>query len=100
MAITRKPQRQVPVVETTEQPDEQAALEVIQRGGSVQGDQQQSPAQEAELTDPLKNVQLRLYQSTLDEIDTLRKEQAKGRRPASRHAWIIAAIEEKLGRER
>lgn len=100
MAITRKPPRQVPVVETTEQADEQAALEVIQRGGSVQGDQQQIPSQEPELTDPLKNVQLRLYQSTLDEIDTLRKEQAKGRRLASRHAWIVAAIEEKLNRER
>lgn len=100
MAITRKPQRQVPVAETTEQPDEQAALEVIQRGGSVQGDQQQIPSQEPELTDPLKNVQLRLYQSTLDEIDVLRRRQANGRRPASRHAWIIAAIEEKLNRER
>lgn len=99
MAITRKPQRQVPVVETTEQPDDQAALEVIQRGGSVQGDQQ-IPSQEPELTDPLKNVQLRLYQSTLDEIDSLRRRQANGRRPASRHAWIVAAIEEKLNRER
>lgn len=99
MAITRKPQRQVPVMETTEQPDEQAALEVIQRGGSVQGDQQ-IPSQEPELTDPLKNVQLRLYQSTLDEIDSLRRKQANGRRPASRHAWIVAAIEEKLGQER
>ncbi|MCY1703789.1 hypothetical protein [Deinococcus sp. SL84] len=99
MAITRKPQRQVPVVETTEQPDEQAALEVIGRGGSVQGDQQ-NPRQMTELTDPLKNVQLRLYQSTLDEIDALRRQQANGRRPASRHAWIVAAIEEKLERER
>lgn len=99
MAITRKPQRQVPVVETTEQPDEQAALEVIQRGGTVQGDQQ-IPSQKPELTDPLKNVQLRLYQSMLDEIDSLRRKQANGRRPASRHAWIVAAIEEKLERER
>ena len=99
MAITRKPQRQVPVMETTEQPDEQAALEVIGRGGSVQGDQQ-IPSQEPELTDPLKNGQLRLYQSTLDEIDSLRRKQANGRRPVSRHAWIVAAIEEKLNRER
>lgn len=98
MAITRKPQRPAPA--PAQPQDEQAALDVIGRGGSVQADQLQSPSQQAELTDPLKNVQLRLYQSTLDEIDALRREQAKGRRPASRHAWIVAAIEEKLERER
>lgn len=39
----------------------------------------------------LKSVQLRLYQSTLDEIDELR--------PVSRHAWMVVAIEEKLERK-
>ena len=94
MAVTRAPKRSaVPV------PDERAVLDVIQRGGTVQADRLRTPDSPL-LTDPLKNVQLRLYQSTLDEIDTVRWQQARGRRPASRHAWIVAAIEEKLERER
>lgn len=88
MAVTRAPKRQPSLG------DEKAALDVIQRGGTVRADH------EVRLTDNLKNVQLRVYQSTLDEIDELRQRQARGRRPASRHAWILAAIEEKLEKER
>lgn len=100
MAVTRAPKRAAPVVNSSSTPvaNEQAVLEVIQRGGTVQADQRE-PSQGL-LTDPLKNVQLRIYQSTLDEIDTVRQQQARGRRPASRHAWILAAIEEKLEQER
>lgn len=91
MAVTRAPKRPVPALA-----DERAALEVIGRGGSVKADQAASPLE----TDPVKSVQLRLYQSTLDEIDALRGRQAGARRPVSRHAWMVAAIEEKLERER
>lgn len=94
MALTRAPKRSsVPLT----QADERAALEVIQRGGTVRADHEALPIP---ITDVPKNVQLRLYQSTLDEIDEVRQQRARGRRPASRHAWILAAIEEKLERER
>lgn len=100
MAVTRAPKRAAPVVASASEPDanEQAVLEVIQRGGTVQADQMGTSSQPP-MTDALKNVQLRIYQTTLDEIDAVRQQQARGRRPASRHAWIIAAIEEKLERE-
>lgn len=96
MAVSRAPKRQAAPVASTSEPDEREVLEVIQKGGSVQSDRTTSPV----LTDPQKNVQLRLYQSTLDEIDHLRKSRARGRRPVSRHAWIVQAIEEKLESER
>ncbi|WP_261665535.1 hypothetical protein [Deinococcus sp. Marseille-Q6407] len=95
MPVSRAPQRSLPPGRDDELPDEQSVLEIIQRGGSVKADSK--PVTDPEVpTDPLKKVQLRLYQSMLDEIDVLRRQQAKGRRPVSRHAWIVAAIEEKL----
>lgn len=97
MAVTRAPKRSASSPAAVV--NEQTVLEIIQRGGTVQADQRQTPDPPV-LTDPLKSVQLRVYQSTLDEIDTVRQQQARGRRPASRHAWIVAAIEEKLERER
>lgn len=96
MAVSRAPKRQVP---PAPEADERAVLDVIQRGGTVQVDRDTARDVSA-FSDPLKNVQLRIYQTTLDEIDQHRQQQARGRRPASRHAWILAAIEEKLERER
>ena len=97
MPVTRAPKR--PVQPLTPEVDERAVLDVIQRGGTVQADKSVA-GDVSTLSDPLKNVQLRIYQTTLDEIDQHRQQQARGRRPASRHAWILAAIEEKLERER
>lgn len=104
MAVTRAPKR----VAAADVPEDRVQ-EIIRRGGTVAADLS-SPAltllTEREVigdlaaTDDLKNVQLRVYESTLQEIDRLRRAQAKGRRPASRHAWLLAAIEEKLERER
>lgn len=98
MAVTRAPKRAPVQAATSAKADvkEREVLDVIQRGGSVRADQTTPPL----LTDPQKNVQLRLYQSTLDEIDELRQRSARGRRPASRHTWMLQAIEEKLERER
>lgn len=96
MAVTRAPKRQPAPAVARPQQDEQEVLDVIQRGGSVQADR----ATPAMLTDQQKSVQLRLYQSILNEIDDLRKRSARGRRPVSRHAWILQAIEEKLEMER
>lgn len=48
--------------------------------------------------DPIKNVQLRIYQSMIDEIDEL-LEKRPPRQKTSRHQWIIDAIEEKKERE-
>ena len=99
MAVSRAPQRPpVNPAATEDHPaDEQAVLAVIQRGGTVQADH--LPL-EPVITDPVKNVQLRLYQSTLEEMDQARRQRAGGRRPISRHAWMVQAIEEKLQRER
>lgn len=93
MAVTRAPKRTAPAPE----PDERRVQEVILKGGSVAADRK---VVAHPITDSQKNVQLRLYQSVLGAIDTVRVERAGGRRPQSRHAWIVAAIEEKLERER
>ena len=97
MPVTRAPKR--PVQPPAPDVDEKAVLNVIQRGGTVQADRDNARDVSA-FSDPLKNVQLRVYQTTLDEIDQVRHQQARGRRPVSRHAWILDAIEEKLERER
>jgi len=80
--------------------DETRVQEVIRRGGSVAADLPSPPLPDEGEIDALKNVQLRLYESQIQEIDVVRKKQARGRRPLSRHAWLLQAIEEKLARER
>ena len=103
MAVTRAPKR----VAVADVPEDRVQ-EIIRRGGTVAADLSSPPAlpvaagesSEPAMTDELKNVQLRVYESTLQEIDRLRRAQARGRRPASRHAWLLDAIEEKLERER
>lgn len=99
MPVTRAPRRPAKPVETLAV-DETQVQEVIRRGGSVAADLNPSaPSEEGEV-DALKNVQLRLYESQIQEIDVIRKKQARGRRPLSRHAWLLQAVEEKLDRER
>lgn len=67
--------------------------EVIGRGGSVPNERSDTVYE-----DEQKSVQLRLYQSTINDIDRLRNRTRRGRKP-SRHAWLVQAIEEKLARE-
>lgn len=107
MAVSRAPKRPAPPEPAG--PSEDKVREIIRRGGSVAADLQVgkaeggSPIEEPvapPLVDELKNVQLRLYESTLQDIDALRRAQARGRRPISRHAWLLEAIEEKLERDR
>ncbi|QFP75000.1 hypothetical protein [Deinococcus sp. AJ005] len=104
MAISRAPKRVV----AADIPEDRVQ-EIIRRGGTVAADLTSMPMAPASdsgeggkstVTDELKNVQLRVYESTLQEIDRLRHAQARGRRPASRHAWLLDAVEEKLERER
>ncbi len=91
MAITRPPKRrETRLGDTSGGPDEARIQDIIRRGGSVARDQQ-----EGDYEDELKNVQLRLYQSMIAEIDEHRSKIKRGKRPSS-HAWIVAAIEEKL----
>lgn len=99
MPVTRAPRRPAKPAETSAV-DEAQVQEVIRRGGSVAADLNPSALPEDEELDALKNVQLRLYESQIQEIDVIRKKQARGRRPLSRHAWLLQAIEEKLDRER
>lgn len=78
MAVSRAPKR-TPAA-TPEIPEDKVQ-EIIRRGGSVAADLPSSRDQAPDtaepdalsLTDELKNVQLRLYESTLQEIDQLRR---------------------------
>ena len=96
MAITGKPQKQPPP-SPAPLPNEQEVLNLIHKGGSVP---KPGDASERDVTKPML-VQLRVYPDLIEEIDGVRKNMAgKKRRPPSRHAWIIEAIEEKLARSR
>lgn len=95
MAVTRAPKRNVAQPgEGNSSSDDAKIKEIIDRGGSVFGDRHEEAYQDVQ-----KNVQLRLYQSMIAEIDERRKRVKRGKKP-SRHGWIIDAIEEKLERER
>jgi hypothetical protein len=96
MAITGKPQKQ-PLPSPAPLPNEQEVLNLIRKGGSVA---KPGDASERDAAKPML-VQLRLYPDLIEEIDGVRKiASGKKRRPPSRHAWIIEAIEEKLSRHR
>ncbi len=94
MAITRPPIRPQTTRVDPQTTDEQAR-KVISRGGSVAQDLADPPDTES---DALKSVQLRLYQSMINDIDMQRRQVKRGKKP-SRHAWILSAIEEKLARQ-
>ena len=94
MAVTRAPTRNMAQTEEGKvKPDDAKVKEVIGRGGSVANDRQEDIYE-----DEQRNVQLRLYQSMIAEIDERRSKVRRGKKP-SRHSWIVAAIEEKLDRE-
>lgn len=94
MAVTRAPVRNTARDEANEpKPDDSRVNEVIRRGGSVANDRLEEGYE-----DEQRNVQLRLYQSMIAEIDERRSKVRRGKKP-SRHSWIVAAIEEKLDRE-
>jgi hypothetical protein len=88
MPVTRKPARQS--LEAPQTVDEARIREVINRGGSV--------AKKEESEGDIMRVQLRIHPSVIEEIDLARNNTKRGKKP-SRHAWIMAAIEEKLTRE-
>jgi hypothetical protein len=96
MAISGKPPKPVPP-SPAPRANEQEVLSLIHKGGSVP---KPADASERDAAKPML-VQLRLYPGMVEEIDGVRKNMAgKKRRPPSRHAWIVEAIEEKLARER
>lgn len=95
MAVTRAPKRGVAQTEADETTLDDAKIkEIIDRGGSVLSDRREEVYEDTQ-----KNLQLRLYQSMISEIDERRKKVKRGKKP-SRHSWIVDAIEEKLERER
>lgn len=96
MAISGKPPKQAPH-SFAPRPNEQEVLNLIHKGGSVA---KSADTGERDVVKPML-VQLRLYPDLIEEIDGVRKNTAgKKRRPPSRHAWIVEAIEEKLARNR
>jgi hypothetical protein len=97
MAISGKPQKP-PRVETGRVQSEVDVIGLINKGGSV-AKASAPPTKAADLKPML--VQLRLYPDMVEDIDAVRKATGgKRHRPTSRHAWIVAAIEEKLARDR
>jgi hypothetical protein len=96
MAITGKPQKSAPP-SPAPLPNEQDVLNLIRKGGSVA---KPADTSERDAVKPML-VQLRLYPDMIEEIDAVRNSSSgKKRRPPSRHAWIVEAIEEKLARTR
>lgn len=97
MAISGKPQKPASPPPAP-LPNEQDVLNLIHKGGSVA-----KPTAAASAPDAVKPmlVQLRLYPDLVEEIDAVRQNAGgRKRRPPSRHAWILQAIEEKLARDR
>jgi len=91
MAISRPPERKTPSASPAKQVSDRDIQEFINKGGSVPSDYKGDH-------DEAKKVQLRLYPATISDIDAARENRRRGRK-LSRHAWILAAIEEKLERE-
>ena len=97
MAISGKPQKPA-APQPAERPNEQEVITLINKGGSIA----KSAASKSDIGDakPML-VQLRLYPELVEEIDAVRNAgTSKRQRPPSRHAWIVAAIEEKLARDK
>ncbi len=80
MTIARKPKK----------PSEVEIATLIEKGGSV------PKAQKRAGKSDLKNVQLRLPENIISDIDDIRQQNIVA---PSRHAWILAAIKEKLERD-
>ncbi|MCH9638933.1 MAG: hypothetical protein K0U40_05515 [Betaproteobacteria bacterium] len=80
MTIARKPKK----------PNEVEIATLIEKGGSVPKSHKR-----AGKTD-LKNVQLRLSENIISDIDNIRQQNIVA---PSRHAWILTAIKEKIGRD-
>jgi hypothetical protein len=97
MAISGKPPKPASPPPAPLVSNEQEVLSLIHKGGSVP---KPASADERDAA-KLMLVQLRLYPDLVGEIDAVRNDAGgKKRRPPSRHAWIVQAIEEKLDRER
>ena len=102
MAISKPPKRPEGNVSTQSspagQPTEAQIMAVINKGGSVPSEHSEPPSLPP-AEDVKRGFELRLYQSMIDDIDTSRGRVKRGKKP-SRNAWIVAAIEEKLAREK
>ncbi|SDM47539.1 hypothetical protein SAMN05421823_11431 [Catalinimonas alkaloidigena] len=104
MALTPKPKRKP---DTPASKADEAEIERFIRQGSgtiaapAEPQATAPAATPTEEEDPLRQVQLRLYQSLLDELDEHIRSLSVGRRQKrpSRHQWMVDAIEEKLERD-
>ena len=75
------------------QKNEKEIEKFINQGGSSFGEDDVALEE-----DPIKKVQLRIFESQLKEIDNIIEKKPRRER-VSRHQWIIDAIEEKKQRE-
>jgi hypothetical protein len=79
-----------PLIDKTK--EEKLITDFIRKGGSV------SKAGKTLEGDPMKAMNVKLFQSELDRINAIREKIPKRDRP-SIHDWILRAINEKLDRE-
>ncbi len=89
MAVTRKPVARPQDTAEHGRPDEATIRAIIERGGSIAGENQADDIAR-------KLLQLRLPVALIARIDTALRTRTV---PPSRHHWILEAIHEKLARE-
>ena len=89
MAVTRKPVARPHDMAEHTKPDEATIRAIIERGGSVAGENNATEVGR-------KLLQLRLPVALISRIDTALRSRTV---PPSRHHWILEAIHEKLARE-
>lgn len=89
MAVTRKPVARPHDMAEHTKPDEATIRAIIERGGSVAGENNATEVGR-------RLLQLRLPVELISRIDTALRSRTV---PPSRHHWILEAIHEKLARE-
>lgn len=96
MAITKKPPKKGKAQEAkAEQTVDDAKIkELINKGGTPPTQPKSEPAK----SNSVKNVQLRLTEEVLEDIDSAIKRRSRIVK-VSRHTWLLEAIAEKLDRE-
>lgn len=93
--ITLPPKRKEETVETVQ---EKKISEVINKGGGTTKKEEQNTSAD----NPIKQMNIKLFESEVDSINILRdrRPRDRGKKIAiSLHDWILEAVQEKIERE-